>query len=421
MTESPFGPPGSTSGADGTIAGSHVYADDGTYTVTVTVTDDDGASTSDTLTVTVDNVAPTINAASLNNSSPECGGAHAGDPINISVDFSDPGFDNVAGGTEEAFTTSTIDWGDGTVETVPALSVNEVDGSPAVDTSGTVAGSHVYASGGVYTVTITVRDDNGGSDQIQTTVVTSGVGIVGDTLYVVGTDGDDQVNLHNVGGGDNRGRGRGFGGGRGNGGPDHIRVHANFLSQTNGGGSHRGWKDFEHGAFERIVVLLCDGDDHANVAGNVSIDTLIDGGAGNDHLNGGHGSSILLGGDGNDRLNAGHARDLLFGGRGADVLMGHHQDDILVSGYTSYEASETDNGLPDEDALFAILAEWQASRDFTDRQDNLSGPVTATLPRNNDDFFLRLGQEVFEDEDHDVLRAGKGQDWIFASANDFTG
>jgi hypothetical protein len=40
--ENPFGPPGSTLGADGTVSGSHVYADDGVYTATVCVIDDDG-------------------------------------------------------------------------------------------------------------------------------------------------------------------------------------------------------------------------------------------------------------------------------------------------------------------------------------------------------------------------------------------
>ncbi|HEX6657470.1 MAG TPA: LamG-like jellyroll fold domain-containing protein, partial [Ilumatobacter sp.] len=50
-----------TNGA-GTIPATHVYADNGVYTVMVSVTDDEGATTSDTLVVTVDNVAPVVNA-----------------------------------------------------------------------------------------------------------------------------------------------------------------------------------------------------------------------------------------------------------------------------------------------------------------------------------------------------------------------
>ena len=53
VSESPFGPPGSTAGANGSVTGSHTYKKAGVYTVKVTVKDDDGAYRTDTLTVTV--------------------------------------------------------------------------------------------------------------------------------------------------------------------------------------------------------------------------------------------------------------------------------------------------------------------------------------------------------------------------------
>ena len=53
VAETPFGPPGSTTGADGTVTGSHTYKAAGLYTITVTVVDDNGGVHSDTLQVTV--------------------------------------------------------------------------------------------------------------------------------------------------------------------------------------------------------------------------------------------------------------------------------------------------------------------------------------------------------------------------------
>jgi PKD repeat protein len=131
--------------ADKTFAVSHLYGDNGVYTVTVTVTDDDGSVGSDTMTVTVNNVAPVVDAgpdATINE-----GRAYAS-----AGSFTDPGSDSW---------TATVDYGDGS--DVEALTLN-ADKSFILD--------HVYMDDGVYTVTVTVTDDDGGigSDAVAVTV-----------------------------------------------------------------------------------------------------------------------------------------------------------------------------------------------------------------------------------------------------------
>ncbi|MCH2113645.1 MAG: PKD domain-containing protein [Pirellulales bacterium] len=76
--------------------------------------------------------------------------------------FTDPGFDLVAAGTEENFT-GTIDWGDGTTEPLADITLTEVPGSEGVLTTGTISAMHAYADDGVYTATVTVMDDDGGT------------------------------------------------------------------------------------------------------------------------------------------------------------------------------------------------------------------------------------------------------------------
>ncbi len=158
VTETPFGPPGSASGLNGSITASHVYADDGTYTVTVTVTDDNGGQHSDTFTVIVSNSAPTVEAGA-NRETAE------GALLNLEgVTFNDPG-------TRDTHT-ATVNWGDGTTSDG---SVTETPFGPPgslLGANGSAAGSHVYADNGTYTVTVTVRDDNGGqhSDTFTVTV-----------------------------------------------------------------------------------------------------------------------------------------------------------------------------------------------------------------------------------------------------------
>ncbi len=153
VSETPFGPPGSTAGADGAVSGSHVYADNGSYLATVCVTDDDFAETCDSFTVTVNNVAP-----ALTDSDPKTT-AFEGIEVSLpSVQFSDPGFDSSSGPTSEDFT-ATVNWDDRTA--TESGTVTEIPGGAGAPTTGTVEGRHVYADNGTYSVEVCVTDDDG--------------------------------------------------------------------------------------------------------------------------------------------------------------------------------------------------------------------------------------------------------------------
>ena len=159
------GGPGTPS--SGTIAGSHTYADDGVYQVTVTVHDDNGGVGTSTFLVTVGNQNPIVIAPNGNQSIVEGGTVN----LNNLATFTDAGFDNpnntspftppaVGDPLAESFTYD-VNWGDGR-DAVVGASIADLNGSPGVPSSGTIAGSHTYADNGDYTVTIRVHDDNGG-------------------------------------------------------------------------------------------------------------------------------------------------------------------------------------------------------------------------------------------------------------------
>ena len=121
-----------------TGASSHAYADEGVFVATATVTDDKALSDSDSLTVTVSNASPVVDAVpglSL----------PFGTPLNAQLaTFTDAG-------TADTHVAS-IDWGDGS-----GVATGTIDQG-----LGTVNGTHTYATDGLFTVTVTVTDDDGG-------------------------------------------------------------------------------------------------------------------------------------------------------------------------------------------------------------------------------------------------------------------
>ncbi len=133
------------------VTGSKAYGDDGNFPVEVILTGSRAGAKSTPLgTVSVTNVAPTLNPRGNS-----IGQANV--PVSI-VDlgvFQDQGF-----GTTETFRYE-INWGDGTAPDTGAATVDQI-GSAGVATLGSFDGLHTFAQAGNYTVRFRVSDDNGG-------------------------------------------------------------------------------------------------------------------------------------------------------------------------------------------------------------------------------------------------------------------
>jgi len=133
-----------TLSAPGEVTQSFVPNDNGICTFRLTVNDnhDNGEASPDEVLVTVANVTPIVGPITA-----PVNPLEVNTLVTASATFSDPG-------TADTHT-ATWDWGDDGSTTDGV--VTQASGS------GTVQGSHVYAVPNVYTITLTVTDDNGGT------------------------------------------------------------------------------------------------------------------------------------------------------------------------------------------------------------------------------------------------------------------
>jgi len=127
---------GDGSTATDTLIPTHTYGDNGIFDVTLTITDSLGSVGSDTLEISVGNIAPLVDPV-------ENVTLLVDIPLTVPLTFSDPGWLD----THQV----DVDWGDGDTDTINLLA-----GVLAIDLN------HTYLTPGVYTVVVEVQDDDGG-------------------------------------------------------------------------------------------------------------------------------------------------------------------------------------------------------------------------------------------------------------------
>ena len=318
----------------------------GNATVVLRVSDGDLFDI-DVATVNIENVDPVIvdfsSDATFENKAEE------GETVNVLAKFTDVGMLDTH--------VAEVDWGDGEIELV---TVNQGV------MSGTVTGRHEYTSGGIYTITVTLTDDDTGTATADTTAVVTGVGLNDGVLYLIGTSGNDGVSIN------------GFK-------KEFLKVHATFIPDD--------FRTFHTADVGKIVAYLCEGDDEFEISRHVATPVIIHAGAGDDFVGAGAGPAVLLGDQGNDTLIGNAHRSILIGGLGRDRLIGGKDEDVLIGGTTAQDQ--------DDNALMAALAAWNSSDVYSDRVAAIDALVA-----------------VHDDQENDKLTGSSGRDLWFAGLTD---
>jgi uncharacterized delta-60 repeat protein len=344
--------------AQGTgVAPTHVYADDGVYTVKLTVDDGHGFQASSTMKVTVREVPPTAGV-----SGPADG--VRGQERTFTFTATDPSSIDQASSFGYA-----IDWGDGNTDNVTG---------PA-----SLSLSHVFTAGGTYQVTVKATDKDGGTSvsAASASITIKAAELQGSSLFVGGTTGADTILIKPT---DALG---------------DLNVNINGVDE----GTYR--------PTDQLIVYTQAGNDTVRLKGLkehdrsilVGVQALLFAGGGNDVLDarGSAANNALVGGAGNDVLYGGKGQDLLIGGGGADKLVAGKGGDILIGGSTDFDANAT--------ALTAILAEWgRTDLSYQGRIAHLMGTTSGGL---NGSYLLNT-TTVHDDAAVDQLYGGAGMDWF---------
>ncbi|MBL8818926.1 MAG: hypothetical protein JNL58_23055 [Planctomyces sp.] len=346
-------------------------------TVSIRIADSYGAESSiSEVIVSILNAAPTIQ--SLTSSNSDITLASVDGNVSIAGTFFDPA-------RELDTHTVTVDWGDGTTSTV---TTNQLLDS--------FLGTHQYATGGVFQISVIVTDSDGATSSVaMVQAVVRGINVVGGTLFIIGTSGEDRIRLRTRDGG------------------AILTVDAKLNWNQDDGDDDRDddcWENHDNGgrvrirtsfpmsSIDRVVAILGDGDDRYDGSSEssshpVAISQTVLGGSGNDSLSGGAGRDFILGQAGNDDIRGGDGHDVLIGGDGNDTMRGGRGDDVLIGGIVMNDESS----MLVLNAIDTAMAEWA------------TGDVEGTL--------MAFGV-IVDDCDKDSLFGENGDDDLFGGSGD---
>jgi len=350
----------------------------GGVSITIVVTDNGAPQLSDseTILVSVTNVAPTVAIAGPT-------GGYRGELLSFTFSATDPS--SVDQGASFSYA---IDWdGNGTVDQTvlgPASGVNV---------------SHQYFASSNYTLRVRATDKDGG----QGPQATQGVNV---TDYVVRSDGLGAFDL--IWGGTNGLDAVFFLSGVG--GSVIILTQFENTAVVSKNVSVPGitGKVVAHGyGFDDVIVAEFLVNQRASILGGAGNDTLVGGFLG-DTIDGGQGNDLLLGGtqvsDGADSLLGDDGDDVLIGYAGTDTLRGGTGADLTVADGVIF------SDLPG--AVLAIHAEWSLSgHSYADRVANITG-IAPLANRFNANWFLTPNQTLFADTVVDQVLGEEDMDWF---------
>ncbi len=165
-----------------------------------------------------------------------------------------------------------------------------------------------------------------------------------------------------------------------------------------------------------VRITLDGGEGNDVINGSLNDETLI-GGDGDDAINGGGGNDFIQGLAGDDTLSGGDGDDTLDGGSGIDSLLGGTGNDVLIGGTNNdmldgQEGNDDLSGDAGNDTLLGGLGNDSLSG--VAGNDSLVGGDGADFLNGGTENDVLLGQSG-----DDIIRGGDGEDSIFGgSGND---